>query len=507
MKNDLRQVYSVLLKPTLYVLLLLSFVFTTFVANAQDRTITGNVTSSDDSQGLPGVNVIVKGTSTGTVSDIEGNYSVDVPSGGTALVFSSVGFTTEEIAIGAQSIINLVMQADITALEEIVVIGYGTQQKVNLTGAVGTAKGEVLENRPIVNVGEGLQGVIPNLNISIRNGDPSDTRTNFNIRGYESINGGSPLILIDGVPGNINRLNPSDIENISVLKDAAASAVYGARAAFGVVLVETKKGKPGKMNVTFGAEFAASKPIMFVDPITDPYEYVKARDLATYRTNGSGFDQDRIDGTKAWSEATTQAERDDLAWGEYNGSLRFYGYNDYQDKIITEFAPQQKYDLSVSGATDKASYYVSFGYLSKDGYLKNKEKNENFKRYNVLMKGDYEIKKWLRMDSRILMSSEQSDKPHFYNWDVNINTTARVNPLNPITFPDLDYYQTPGDRADYEEYIGMHFQSVNFLPYLEQGGRDTFTRLNTAITQGATLDLLKGLKIRADFTANLYYMD
>ena len=510
MKNDLLRLSVLVVKRTLFGLLCLTFFGFAFTANgatSQDRTITGTITSSEDNTGLPGVNVIVKGTSTGTVTDVEGKYSLPVPGDGTALVFSSVGYTTEEVAIGSQSVINLVMKADITALEEIVVIGYGTQQKVNLTGAVGTAKGEVLENRPIVNAGEGLQGVIPNLNITIRNGDPSDTRTDFNIRGYESINGGSPLVLIDGVPGNINRLNPSDIENISVLKDAAAAAVYGARAAFGVVLVETKKGKPGKMNVSFGAEFAAAKPIMFIDPVTDPYDYVTARDLATYRTSGSGFDQDYLDGTKAWSDATTQQERDALAWGNYNGSLRFYGYNNYQDQIITDYAPQQKYDMSISGATDKAAYYVSFGYLNKDGYLKNKEKNENFKRYNVLMKGDYEISKWLRMDSRILMSIEKSDKPHFYNWDVNINTTARVNPLNPITFPDLDSYLVPGDRAEFEEYIGMHFQSVNFLPYLEQGGRDTFTRNSTAITQGATLKLLKGLNIRADFTANLYYMD
>jgi TonB-dependent SusC/RagA subfamily outer membrane receptor len=306
------------------------------------------------------------------------------------------------------------------------------------------------------------------------------------------------------VPGNINRLNPNDIDNISVLKDASAAAVYGARAAFGVVLVETKKGKAGKMNVTFGAEFAASKPIMFIDPVSDPYEYVKARDRATYRTNGSGFDQDYIDGTKAWSEAPAD-QKDDLAWGVYNGSLRFYGYNDYQNKIITDFAPQQKYDFSVSGATEKASYYVSYGYLSKDGYLKNSEKNEKFNRHNILMKGDYEINKWLRMDSRALISIEKSDKPHFYNWDVNINTTARVNPLNPLTFPDLEYYLTPGDRADYEEYIGMHFQSVNFLPYLEQGGRDTFTKSNLTLTQGAKITPFKGLNIIGNFTANLYY--
>jgi TonB-linked SusC/RagA family outer membrane protein len=360
------------------------------------------------------------------------------------------------------------------------------------------AKGEVLQQRPIANVGEGLQGVIPNLNVDIRNGDPTQG-IDFNIRGYESINGGNPLILVDGVPMDLNKVNPNDIESISVLKDASAAAVYGARAAFGVVLVETKKGKTGKMNVNFSAEFAAAKPIMFIDPVTDPYDFIQARILANQRTNGNdGFDQDMIDGAKRYSDNPTF----DNAWGVYNNNLRFYGYNGYQDKIITDFAPQQKYDLSISGGTQDASYYVSFGYLNKDGYLKNKDKNENFKRYNILMKGDYKINDWLRMDSRAMISIEESDKPHFYHWDVNINTTARQDPLDAITFPDLEYYLTPGDRDQYVDYIGMHFAGTNFLPYLEQGGRDTFTRNDLILTQGATITPLKGWRIIGNFNAN-----
>ncbi|MCK5102858.1 MAG: carboxypeptidase-like regulatory domain-containing protein, partial [Cyclobacteriaceae bacterium] len=364
MKNELLRLFTIVVKRTLYGLLVLLISLSSLVANdgiVQDRSITGNVTSEEDSEGLPGVNVIVKGTSTGTVTDVEGNYKLDVPDGDVSLVFSSVGFVTQEIVIGSQSIINLAMRPDITALEEIVVVGYGTQQKVNLTGAVGTASGEVLENRPIVNVGEGLKGVIPNLNVTVRNGDPTRS-IDFNIRGYESINGGSPLVLVDGVPMDINKLNPNDIESISVLKDAAAAAVYGARAAFGVILVTTKKGKSGKMNVTFGAEFAAAKPIMFIDPITDPYDFAVARNLATQRTSGSdSYNQRQLDAYKIYSDNPTFEN----SWGVYEGNLEFYGYNNYQDRIITDYAPQQKYDMSVSGASDKASYYMSFGYLNK----------------------------------------------------------------------------------------------------------------------------------------------
>jgi TonB-linked SusC/RagA family outer membrane protein len=400
--------------------------------------------------------------------------------------------------VANQTNFSINLQADVMALQEVVVVGYGTQEKVNLTGAVGVASGEVLQNRPIANVGEGLQGMVPNLNVDIRNGDPT-TPIQFNVRGFESINGGQPLILVDNVPMDLNAINPNDIESVSVLKDAGSAAVYGARAAFGVILVTTKKGRGDKVNITFGSEFTMAKPIFLIDPVTDPHEYVQARMSANMRTNGNpGFDQDMIDGTKRYSENPTFEN----AWRVYNGGLRFYGYNNYVDRLITDFAPQQKYDMSISGATEKSSFYISFGHLNKDGYLKNKEKNDNFKRYNVLMKGDFKINDWFSADSKALVTTENSDKPHFYNWDVNINTSARVNPLNPISFPDLPYYLTPGDRADYEQYIGMHFSSVNFLPYLEQGGRETWTRHNVLLTQGATLTPLKGLNIRGEFSAN-----
>ncbi|MDN5210741.1 TonB-dependent receptor [Fulvivirgaceae bacterium BMA12] len=459
--------------------------------------ISGKVTD-ENGNGLPGASVVLKGTSNGTITDAEGNYTLNVPEDATITV-SFVGYLSQHIEVGSQTVINVQMVADTQQLAEIVVVGYGTQQKVNLTGAVAAVSGDVLEKRPIVSVGQGLQGVIPNLNVDIRNGDPSEP-IDFNIRGYESINGGNPLVLVDGVPMDLNKINPNDIASISVLKDASAAAVYGARAAFGVVLVETKKGKSGKMKINFAADFAAAKPIMFIDPVTDPYQYALARNLATERTNGApSFDQEYLDNLKIYSDNPTEEN----AWGVTDdGELQFYGFNNYQERILADFSPQRKYDMSISGATDKASYYVSFGYLSKDGYLKNDDKNEKFKRYNALIKGDVKINEWLSLDSRALVTIETSDKPHFYNWDVNINTFARVNPLNPISFPDLPYYLTPGDREDFAQFQGMHFQSVNFLPYLEQGGRDTWTRNDVILTQGATLNPIKGLNIRGEFSVN-----
>ena len=462
----------------------------------QSKTVSGEVIDQQTEEPLPGVNVVEKGTTNGTVTNINGEYTLNISDNAT-LVFSSVGYTQEEVQVGDRSVIDMAMVEDIQQLQELVVVGYGTEKKVNLTGAVGVTSGEVLEQRPIPNVGEGLQGVVPNLNVNIRNGDPSQP-IDFNIRGFESINGGSPLILVDGVPMDLNRINPTDIESVSVLKDAAAAAVYGARAAFGVVLVTTKEGSQNeKINVNFTAEAAMSNPIFFIDPVNDPHQFVLARNMATMRTNGApAYDQDYIDGTQRWVENPTLENR----WGVLNGTLRHYGYNNYVDQLITDFAPQQRYDLSVSGGTENSSYYVSFGHLSKDGYLKNSEKNESYKRYNTLLKGNFEVTDWLNLESRALVSMENSDKPHFYHWDVNINTSARQNPLDMIRFPDLDSYVTPGDRENYEQYIGMYFGGTNFLPYLEDGGRQTWNRQEITLTQVATVTPVKNLNIRGQFS-------
>lgn len=206
--------------------------------------VSGTITD-ELNEPLVGASVVVKGTTNGTVTNEFGQFSLLVPDKESVLVITYIGHQTQEITGGTQTPLKIVLIADANALNEVVVVGYGTQKKVNLTGAVGVATSERLENRAINTVGEGLQGVIPNLNVVVRNGDPT-AAVDFNIRGYESINGGAPLILVDGVPMDLNRLNPSDIKSVSVLKDAAAAAIYGARAAFGVVLVETKKVSPAK---------------------------------------------------------------------------------------------------------------------------------------------------------------------------------------------------------------------------------------------------------------------
>ncbi|MFD1144161.1 SusC/RagA family TonB-linked outer membrane protein [Larkinella insperata] len=494
MKNHLQSGWQ-----TFYKGLLMSILMTSCLAlTAQSQTVSGRVTAGESGEPLPGVSVVIKGTTQGTNTDNAGKYTLRLPNANATLVISFIGYLSQEVAVNGRSAVDVRLEVDTKSLEEVVVVGYGTQEKVNLTGAVGVADSKRLQNRPIASVGEGLQGVIPNLNINVRNGDPAQPIT-FNIRGYESINGGAPLILVDNVPMDLNRVNPNDIESISVLKDASASAVYGARAAFGVVLVTTKSGKSGKINVSLNTQFSLAKPIFNMDVVTDPYQFVLARNRANVRSSGiPAFDDDMVAGTKAYSENPATAPQ----WKVVNGVLRYYGYNDYQSRIMTDYAPTSQHDLSISGGTEKSRYLVSLGYFSKDGYLR--YNNEKFKRYNIMMKADFQINKWLSLDEKVIFNSQNSDKPHFYNWDVNINSLARVSPIMPVQFPDLDYYVTPGDREKYAPYIGKYFGGTNFFPYLMDGGRTTYTNNDIWLTQGVTLTPLKGLKIRSDFSYNIF---
>ncbi|MGB3780542.1 MAG: SusC/RagA family TonB-linked outer membrane protein [Tunicatimonas sp.] len=466
-------------------------------------TVRGTIIDANSREGVPGVNVLVKGTSVGTITDASGAFSLNAPNANDTLQITSIGYLTQTVPINNRAEINVSLAEDIKSLEEVIVVGFGTQEKVNLTGAVGTADGEVLEARPIANTAEGLQGVIPNLNIAPTSGDPAAPIV-FNVRGYNSINGGEPLVLVDNIPMDLNRINPTDIESISVLKDASASAIYGARAAFGVILVTTKSGRDGKVHVNLNTQWSLAQPIFNMDPVTDPHQFVLARNIANERTFGQpSYDQDFVDGTRRYSENPT-AENE---WGVVDGVLRFYGYNDYQNQIMTDFAPTDQHDVSIVGGNDSISYYVSLGYLNKDGYLRNDEKNESFKRYNVLMKADFQVKKWLKLEERVMYNSERSNKPHFYNWDVNINSLARVNPIMPLRFPDLPFYQEPGDRAEYEQYIGMNFGGTNYFPYLEDGGRETYTNNDTWLTQGVVITPIEGLKIQGNFSYNMFDID
>lgn len=461
----------------------------------QKKSIRGTIVDQNG-EAIIGANIMEKGTTNGTVTDMDGRFSLNVENNA-VIQISYIGYLGQDINTEGKTMFNIVLLEDMQALDEVVVVGFGTQKKANLTGAVAMVSAEKLENRPIASVGQGLQGLIPNMNVTISDGSPT-TSTKYNIRGFTSINGGDPLILVDGTPMDIDLINPNDIANVVVLKDASASSIYGARAAFGVILIETKQGRTKKARITFSTEQSLSKPIFKYDPVTDPYEFKIWWNKANMRTNGANSYSDySVEKSRIWSENPTHEN----AWEVLDGSLQFYGNNDYQNRMLANFSPQQKYDVSISKTTDDATFYVSLGHLSKDGYIKNDDWNEKFKRYNVLMKSDIQITPWLSLDDKIAFNAVKSDKPHIYHSDVSFNSVVRMNPVSIIEFPDLPYYLEPGDREKYESYIGMYGgNSMNQFPYLEQGGRTKYTTGEIYLTQGITLTPIEGLKIRGDFT-------
>ena len=232
--------------------------------------------------------MVLKGNTTvGTISDLDGNFKLDVPASST-LIFSYIGYATQEIAIEGRKNLQVAMAEDSETLDEVVVVGYGTQKKVNLTGSVSQVKmDEIAANRPVNSIADALMGNVPGLTLSGNSGEPG-SGYDFKIRGTSSINGGDPLILVDGIAIDISSLNPNDIESVSVLKDASAAAIYGARAAFGVVLITTKKSaKERKPSVTFSAKLSLSNPQSMAERAT-PLETIQAMLAANIRTYTGG---------------------------------------------------------------------------------------------------------------------------------------------------------------------------------------------------------------------------
>ena len=239
---------------------------------AIDQNVKGRV-NDEKGEGLPGVSVLIKGSQRGATTDANGEFSLTVPDEKAILIFSYVGYLPQEIVVGNQTSITVSLKADLKTLNEVVVVGYGVQKKANLTGAVDMITSEVFENRPMTNLNQGLQGVLPNLNIKMGDGKPNQAPS-FNIRGTTSIGqGGSALVLIDNVEGDPSLLNPNDIASITLLKDAASASIYGARGVFGVVLITTKNPTAGKTNVTYSSNYSIKQPIARPDLVTDGYTW------------------------------------------------------------------------------------------------------------------------------------------------------------------------------------------------------------------------------------------
>jgi TonB-linked SusC/RagA family outer membrane protein len=319
-------------------LLLIGFCFA-FTLNAQEKTITGVVTSESDGQVLPGVNVIVKGTTTGTSTDFDGNYSLNVSGDNATLVFSYLGYSTKEVAVGNSSTIDVALVEDLASLDEVVVVGYGARKKSDVTGSVSSVKTDELTAFPVLDAEQALQGRAAGVVVQSNNGGEPGAPISISIRGNTSINASSaPLIVVDGFVG-ANMPQAGDIESLQVLKDASATAIYGSRGSNGVILVTTKKGRSGKLNVELNSTYA-------IQNTSNRLDLLNANDFATY--------QNRIRANQGNTNPFPQGTAD----------------TDWQDEIYRSGNTSNN-QLSFSGGSDKVNYYASGTYFQQDGILVN----------------------------------------------------------------------------------------------------------------------------------------
>ncbi|EDM37158.1 hypothetical protein PBAL39_05148 [Pedobacter sp. BAL39] len=384
-------------------LMLVAFLFLFVGAKAQSQTIKGTV-NDNENQPLPGVNVVLKGTKVHAVTDVNGKFTLEGADEKSSLVFSYMGFITQEIAPGNKTTITVKMQADATTLNETVVVGYGVQKKANLTGAVDQIRSEALQNRPIPNLTQGLQGALPNLNIKMMDGKPTQS-PKFNIRGTTSIGqGGNALVLIDGFEGDPSLLNPNDVESVSILKDAASAAIYGARGVFGVVLITTKKGEKGRTNVTFSTNYSIKNPLQTPDYVTDGYTWAKMFSEAF--VNGDGAFPQNANKTQKFSQAYLDEFKRRVESGQpYNeveinpttGEYTYYGSTDWYDLLYKDHTVAAENNLSVSGSTDKATFLVSARTLSQDGMFRYNSDDYGMK--NLRARGSIQVTPWLSIDN------------------------------------------------------------------------------------------------------------
>ena len=282
----------------------------------QGRTVTGTVRDTRQ-EPVVGAGILIQGTSQGTISVTDGSFSLNVPSGTVVLDVTSLGYVSQRVTLRPdQTVVNITLEEDAMKLEGTVVVGYGVQKKVNLTGAIATVSSESLENRVAPTLTHMLQGSVPGLNVTTSSGRPGNTAS-INIRGINSINGGSPLVLIDGAVGDLSRINPADVESISVIKDASAAAIYGARASFGVILVTTKTGaaKDGTARVQVSSRFGWEEPTTSTDFETRGYYSVYLNDLFYHAHNGVNYTTyTEEDMKQLWARVNDSVENPERPW-------------------------------------------------------------------------------------------------------------------------------------------------------------------------------------------------
>lgn len=471
----------------------------------QQLQITGVV---KDTNGEPmiGVTVMVKGTGTGTITDIDGKYSVSVPGNKSVLTFSFVGYTTKEVTVGNQKSINVTLSEDSKMIDEVVVIGFQSQKKGNLTASVASVGAEALENRPVANIGQALQGMVPGLNISIEGGDPNKVpslnirgATTFRQRGTSNddknkfdVKSGSPLILLDGVEitaEDLNQLNPNDIDNMSFLKDASAAAIYGTRATFGVILVTTKGGNYNqKAKIDYSYNLAFDQPYELPDILDSYYIYKALRDKEVWTgtiAEYSQHDRDMLDHMMAYMKDPVNNK----PYFMEGDAIQWVGNTNPYKELVKSWTPTQKHNLSISGG-DRISYYISLGMQDQKGMYE--IKTDRLKRYNAMLSINAKVTKWFNVAAKASYNVFDYEGPTQQTDGMNLWSYAKSY------YPENFIYQPVLTGPD--DFLPNH-PTENPVSYLYAGGRNISSRRKTILSISPEFTIIpKILKIKADLS-------
>ncbi|MDE5710593.1 MAG: SusC/RagA family TonB-linked outer membrane protein, partial [Bacteroides sp.] len=446
----------------------------------QNGKITGTV--ADSFGPVAGASVMVKGTTNGIITDMDGQFTLEGVTKGDIIQISYIGFVTQEIKYTGQATLKIILTEDTQMLNEVVVVGFGTQKKVNLTGSVGTVNAEALESRPVQNAVQALQGMIPGLQISTTSGT-LDKKMDMNIRGTGTIGEGSeggPLVLIDGMEGDINSINPQDIENISVLKDAAASSIYGSRAPFGVILVTTKSGKSGKTTINYNNSFRWGSPVKIPKQM-DSYTFATFYNDACLN-NGAGayFTPEHLQRIKDYQDGKISTVS--LANGDYwyDGYTAGNANTDWYDVIYRDHTFSQEHNLSLNGASEKVRYYLSMNYLDQNGF---KEINQySYDRYTATAKINLTLADWAKLNYSNRFTREDFGRPSSLTNDL-FRDLARQG------WPTLPVYDDNG----------YMYSSPSPVLGLRDGGRDKTQTDNVYQQISLILEPIKNWITHADF--------
>lgn len=437
-----------------------------------ERTVSGVVYDSD---GLPviGAGVMVKGSLHGTVTDEDGRWTLELEDDNVTLEISSMGYQSQSIAVKGRSDFTVTLTSDTQYLDEVVVVGYGTQKKVNLTGSVSMVTSEDMASRPVSNMSSGLQGLLPGVTVVNASGQPGESGTTIRVRGVGTIGNANPLILIDGIEGDLSTINPEDIESVSVLKDAASASIYGARAANGVLLVTTKKmnDNPGaakdNAKVTFGAYAGIQTPTR-LPQMCDAIEFMTLDNEA----------RQNVGTAIGWLEDSFKKVTD-------NTDPNYFANTDWLDEVLNSYAPQQNYSLSLNGGIGSSGYMLSYRYFDQKGLTVGSSTGEQ--RHNVRFKMNTKLIDRLTLSSNISYTSRKVTSPinSLTSGGGAIYNAMRIAPNAPVRYTDGTWAYGGGN--------------TNPVAILNDGGRSNVSTEEFSLLEVLKLDILKGWDVTATY--------